>query len=334
AERLQMLLHELGHYLGAVHVRDADSLMQPVLNERRARSKEFHLGFDPLNTLLLNLLVDEIVQQQGRPERLTAATANRVFAILDVIDALGPKDDSSARLRGIVTALAVPPAPPEVSHAEPQEPQSGASEETDPEMPRQEQIATRESPGAAAETAGEETSPPKGRPSGSEPTLGQTAPQGPSVAEKPTEDGTERISVGHANEPVIPPKPGIAASAGAVVRTVVEQARKTREAAQTSGDRLEGDAWAEYLVRETAGAVRRLPSDRREEAVKAFLLALGVLFDDSDVMRSQPVVGRIWRDIETDDQRATRIRYIGRVTIQDRHDWAQHFAVSAALTAV
>ncbi|GAB6165722.1 hypothetical protein JCM19992_17220 [Thermostilla marina] len=332
AERLQMLLHELGHYLGAVHIRDADSLMQPVLEERRARAKEFHLGFDPLNTLLVNLLVDEIVQQHGRSERLPASTSEKVYAVLDVIDRVGPKDGSSARLREVIALLADPPAPLGTPGVEPVPPQPASANDSDShDEPRREEITTRQGRDVDNDTPEEKPSVPRENPSPSESIATGKSRE---IDERPAEHPELTTPIGTSKEQVVPSDEGIAASAGAIVRAVVEQARQTRQGSEETGGRLEGDGWTEYLVRETASAACRLPADRQSEAPKAFLLALGVLFDDSDMMRRQPIVGRVWREIETEDQRAWRIRSLGRITIQDRHDWAQHFAVSAALTAV
>jgi hypothetical protein len=60
SERLEILVHELGHLLGASHTSDLDSVMRPQLGDRRSHSTRFRIGFDPLNTLAMNLLADEL----------------------------------------------------------------------------------------------------------------------------------------------------------------------------------------------------------------------------------------------------------------------------------
>ena len=60
AERLEFLVHEMGHYLGAVHTPDINSVMRPVLGDRRARAKSFRIGFDGPNTLIMNLIVENL----------------------------------------------------------------------------------------------------------------------------------------------------------------------------------------------------------------------------------------------------------------------------------
>ncbi len=60
SERLEILVHEMGHYLGASHTADVDSVMRPQLGDRRSHSLSFRIGFDPLNTLAMNLVTDEL----------------------------------------------------------------------------------------------------------------------------------------------------------------------------------------------------------------------------------------------------------------------------------
>ena len=57
---MEILVHELGHYLGASHTADIDSVMRPQFGDRRSHSTSFRIGFDPLNTLAMNLFSDEL----------------------------------------------------------------------------------------------------------------------------------------------------------------------------------------------------------------------------------------------------------------------------------
>jgi hypothetical protein len=59
-ERLEIVAHELGHFLGAVHSGAADSLMRPNLGDRLSNLTAFRVGFDPLNTLAMNIFADEL----------------------------------------------------------------------------------------------------------------------------------------------------------------------------------------------------------------------------------------------------------------------------------
>jgi hypothetical protein len=92
-----------------------------------------------------------------------------------------------------------------------------------------------------------------------------------------------------------------------------------------------GDDLTVYYVRAAAVAARRLPE---KEKVPAFLLALGISLDDSTLLRSNLLTGRLWRKIESDDAFKQRLQVLGEPTLHGRHDLAQHFSVSAALTAV
>lgn len=64
-ERLEILVHELGHFLGAVHSPEATSVMRVALGDRQARSPRFRIGFDPLNTMAMCLVSQEL---RVRPE--------------------------------------------------------------------------------------------------------------------------------------------------------------------------------------------------------------------------------------------------------------------------
>ena len=64
AEHLEVLVHELGHYLGAAHSPEPTSVMRGVLGDRRARAAKFAIQFDPLNTLAMCLVSQEL---EARP---------------------------------------------------------------------------------------------------------------------------------------------------------------------------------------------------------------------------------------------------------------------------
>jgi len=60
AERTEVLVHELGHYFGATHSLEPTSVMRPKLGDRQSRKQGFRIRFDPLNTLILYLVGEEI----------------------------------------------------------------------------------------------------------------------------------------------------------------------------------------------------------------------------------------------------------------------------------
>lgn len=59
-ERLEVLVHELGHFLGAVHSAEVSSVMRPVLGNRRTWVASSGIIFDPLNTLAMCIVSNEV----------------------------------------------------------------------------------------------------------------------------------------------------------------------------------------------------------------------------------------------------------------------------------
>ncbi len=59
-ERLEFLVHELGHYLGAAHSPEPQSVMRPVLGDNRAGRSDFRIQVDPVNALAMAMVGEEI----------------------------------------------------------------------------------------------------------------------------------------------------------------------------------------------------------------------------------------------------------------------------------
>jgi len=59
-ERLEVLVHELGHVLGASHSAETTSVMRPVVGDRQSRARGFRIGFDPLNTLAMYVFCEQL----------------------------------------------------------------------------------------------------------------------------------------------------------------------------------------------------------------------------------------------------------------------------------
>lgn len=94
--------------------------------------------------------------------------------------------------------------------------------------------------------------------------------------------------------------------------------------------RRSGDDLTVFYIRAAAAAARRLPG---KEAAPAFLLALGIALDDSPLLRTNLMTRALWRKVEPDDARKQRLAVLGEPALHGRHDLAQHFSISAALTA-
>ena len=109
-ERLEVLVHELGHFLGAVHTPEKDSVMRPVLGDKQARAVGFRIGFDPLNTLAMCLVSESM--QGGRLNRFTDL---RLPAQLELHKLYGdlakadPQDPAAAQYVGILEQAGIEP---------------------------------------------------------------------------------------------------------------------------------------------------------------------------------------------------------------------------------
>lgn len=95
-ERLELLLHELGHFLGATHSPEPDSVMRPLLGDRKARRKEFDVRFDPVNTLVIAMVAEEM-RRRGidRFNQLSEPTRRRLGQIYSVMGQAMPDDPAS-----------------------------------------------------------------------------------------------------------------------------------------------------------------------------------------------------------------------------------------------
>jgi hypothetical protein len=98
AERLEVLLHELGHFLGAVHSPESNSVMRPALGDHQAHWTKFRIGFDPLNTLAMCLVAEEL---RSRPDvrfnKMQDATKFQLLRVYTELAKALPDDPTAAR---------------------------------------------------------------------------------------------------------------------------------------------------------------------------------------------------------------------------------------------
>jgi hypothetical protein len=95
-ERLELLLHELGHFLGASHSPEGDSAMRPVLGNRQAVHKGFRIKFDPVNTLVMSLVGEEIRRRHiQRASETSAGTMRRLRQIYQAMSPTMPNDPAA-----------------------------------------------------------------------------------------------------------------------------------------------------------------------------------------------------------------------------------------------
>jgi hypothetical protein len=99
SQRLEVLVHELGHYLGAVHTKDSESVMRLSPGDGRSLGKSFRIGFDPLNALAINLVAREALK--AAPLRklgaLSAATRQQLADLYKEMARLTPDDQTAEK---------------------------------------------------------------------------------------------------------------------------------------------------------------------------------------------------------------------------------------------
>jgi hypothetical protein len=110
-----------------------------------------------------------------------------------------------------------------------------------------------------------------------------------------------------------------------VTLRVIDNAKKQEGGADP---KLTGDSLTADLVRTAANVAAG-----EEESVRlaAFAVGLGLALDDSAILRDNPLVRTMCRNIEPDADRRERVESLGSPTVRSRRDLCQHFAVSVAL---
>ncbi|MBX3424359.1 MAG: hypothetical protein KF688_01645 [Pirellulales bacterium] len=109
-ERLELLVHELGHLLGAVHSPEATSVMRPLLVGGLQREAGARVQFDPVNTLAMSLVADEMrLRRISSISDATALTRRRLAEIYAAIDPTLPEDPAAAVYQRLVGSAAAGP---------------------------------------------------------------------------------------------------------------------------------------------------------------------------------------------------------------------------------
>ena len=103
-ERLELLLHELGHFLGATHSPEPNSVMRPVLGDRKSRRKDFVIQFDPVNALVIAMVGEEI--RRNGVQRFSQLSRGSKVRLRQIYGALGqtmPDDSSTKRFKTLTS---------------------------------------------------------------------------------------------------------------------------------------------------------------------------------------------------------------------------------------
>lgn len=109
-ERLELLVHELGHFLGASHSPEQNSVMRPVLGDRQAVRKGFEVRFDPVNTLVIAMVGEELRRRHvGQLADMTMGTKLRLRQIYQSLSPTLPDDPAADHFVQSISAAAVSP---------------------------------------------------------------------------------------------------------------------------------------------------------------------------------------------------------------------------------
>jgi hypothetical protein len=107
-ERLEILVHELGHFLGAAHSSEHQSAMRPDLSDRQTRARGFRIRFDAINTLIMCLIGQEM---RARPiyllSQLSPATKAALRAGYQTIAKRLPSDPAAGEMLRLLDLPAI-----------------------------------------------------------------------------------------------------------------------------------------------------------------------------------------------------------------------------------
>lgn len=115
-ERLEVLVHELGHVLGASHSAESASVMRPMVGDRQSRARSFRIGFDPLNTLAMFVFCEQLrLRGARRLADLSPASRAVLSNVYAELQRSLPDDTAASRyltLLAMSAPRAAAPGPP------------------------------------------------------------------------------------------------------------------------------------------------------------------------------------------------------------------------------
>jgi len=336
SERVEMLLHELGHYLGAAHVPDDNSVMRYRLEKRPARDRSFSIGFDPINTLIINTVIDELRVGQTDFATFSSNASDILRACYRFIEATHSEDNTASHLAKLLPVLPDNLSSSDSTESHPANDQTGAARTVteQPSPPESPAVARPATPGTPSSDTNEDRQArvvpnEKTEPEASSLPSSRAVNREPTAASPSTDSPTPRLPGEISENPNLTAGDAIE-GARYIVQFVVGNWTPPKPEVIPRGQPA-GDYILEELVRRSAAVTCQLQIGRDVDRRGAFLLAIGVLSDDSGLLRDQPGLGDVLRQIEPTEQRKLRLSKLGIATIHGRHDWAQHFCVSAAL---
>ncbi len=114
--QVEVLVHELAHYLGAVRIPDPESVMRPSVGDGKANFAKFEIRFDPINVLLMNLWVEEL--RSGKVKKwnnLRPEAKARLIRVYGTLEQSYPECPLAVAYKDLIAAeplkVAAEPAP-------------------------------------------------------------------------------------------------------------------------------------------------------------------------------------------------------------------------------
>ncbi len=118
SEKIELLVHELGHYLGATHSPEPQSVMRPVLTRGQQRKVGSRIQFDPVNALIIAMVGEDMRLHGVRDIRkLSKPTVARLRQIYGVLKLALPNDPAARQYLRILNWKSTPKA---IAKASPQ----------------------------------------------------------------------------------------------------------------------------------------------------------------------------------------------------------------------
>ena len=356
-ERVEALIHELGHWLGAVHNPDPHCYMNPTLAERQSRRAAYVKTFNPINALLINLWADVWA---NRKNGLMNMSDQRIEEFIEIYSFMSkiPHTDSNAasiekllvivgqqekirreqirRAMGVVKPVLTMPDDletyaatiPEMNEKPKTEVAENSNEPktTEPEAP-----VTKPEQDNEVEVA--QTPPPRNEDSENKIVTPTETP----------ENNSANVAVNNApskgeDEDALPAQPEASSDAVIVPSETMSVNKAVRYVSQEILNGMEGQTldpnsneYVNHIICSGAAAAAKLPEKHR---VRAFLVAIGMAMDLSNSMKVLPIVGDRVKKMDSYELQVRRDELIKQSSINNRSDWSQHFGVSAALSGL
>ncbi|HVX15449.1 MAG TPA: M12 family metallo-peptidase [Pirellulales bacterium] len=296
-ERYELLVHELGHYLGAVHSPEAASVMRCRMGDRQALAKNFVVGFDPLNALAVGLVAEQLARRPiVRLTDLPPDKLRRLSEIYETVLQALSKDGAAPELLALVGRTI-------------------GRTRIDP-------AGTDNQLGFATDRGSGATEPPPK-------TVGEAAAK--PVQKIPVAGNVAENGIGPREPFLVATRQVLRAI---VERARVNTALTTDPDEIPNADVLaespivDGDRLTEAYIQAAAAEALKTPSDQQ---VKAFFWGLAIGLERRVEMRRYAVLGDFICRVESDTERRRRLQVLGRPTWGGREDLSQHVTFSAAI---